>query len=235
MWVILDPASNCSLDIAAHLGDLDRDFDAIGLARHRFYRQHAVRRVTNWKLIVDAFLEVYHVWHLHSVTLGPFFADAVSVSDAVGPHLRFLAARDTTSEIRTLPPERWSPQLHATLVHFVLPNSIFVYHPDYISHLGMYPDAADETLFVHTMLIPETPTDEKAAEHWRRSFELIDTNVFNSEDLGVCEQIQRGRQSGGNEALIVGGMEQNLRRFHSSIEAALEVDPRAKVPPSPLA
>jgi len=235
MWVVLDPASNCSLDIAAHLGDLHRDFDAIGLVRHRFYRQHAVRRVTNWKLIVDAFLEVYHVRRLHSVTLGPFFADAVSVSDAVGPHLRFLAARDTTSEIRTLPPERWSPQLHATLVHFVFPNSIFVYHPDYISHLGMYPDAADETLFVHTMLIPETPTDEKAAEHWRRSFELIDTNVFNSEDLVVCEQIQRGLQSGANEALIVGGLEQNLRRFHSSIEAALEVDPRAKVPPSPLA
>jgi hypothetical protein len=36
---------------AAHLGDLDRDLDAIGLARHRFYRQHAVRRATNWKLI----------------------------------------------------------------------------------------------------------------------------------------------------------------------------------------
>ena len=99
----------------------------------------------------------------------------------------------------------------------------------------MYPDAADETLFVHTMLIPETPTDEKAAEHWRRSFELIDTNVFNSEDLVVCENIQRGLQSGANEALIVGALEQNLRRFHSSIEAALEVDPRAKVPPSPLA
>jgi Ring hydroxylating alpha subunit (catalytic domain) len=201
--------------------DLDGDLDAIGLVRHRFYRQHAVRRATNWKLIVDAFLEVYHVRRLHSVTLGPFFADAVSVSDAIGPHLRFLAARDTTSEIRTLPPERWSPQLHATLVHFVFPNSIFVYHPDYIGHLGMYPDAADETLFVHTMLIPETPTDEMAKEHWRRSFELIDTNVFNSEDLVVCEQIQRGLRSGANEALIVGRLEQNLRRFHSSIEGAL--------------
>jgi len=86
----------------------------------------------------------------------------------------------------------------------------------------MYPDAADQTLFVHTMLIPEMPTEQEAEEHWRRSFELIDTNVFNSEDLGVCEQIQRGLRSGANEALIVGGLEQNLRRFHSSIETALE-------------
>ena len=157
------------------------------------------------------------------------------MSDAVGRHLRFLAARDTTSEIRTLPAESWSPQRHATLVHFVFPNSIFVYHPDYISHLGMYPDAADQTLFVHTMLIPEMPTEQEAEEHWRRSFELIDTNVFNSEDLVVCEQIQRGLRSGANESLIVRGLEQNLRRFHSSIEAALEADPRAKLPQSPLA
>ena len=229
------PASDGPLDIAGYLGELDRDLNAIGLVHHRFYRQHAVRRATNWKLIVDAFLEVYHVRRLHSATLGPFFADAVSVSDAVGRHLRFLAARDTTWEIRTLPPESWSPQRHATLVHFVFPNSIFVYHPDYISHLGMYPDAADQTLFVHTMLIPEMPTEQKAEEHWQRSFELIDTDVFNSEDLVVCEQIQRGLRSGANEALIVGRLEQNLRRFHLSIDAALEPDPRAKVPQAPLA
>jgi phenylpropionate dioxygenase-like ring-hydroxylating dioxygenase large terminal subunit len=235
IWAKLDPGSDGALDIARYLGELDRDLDAIGLAHHRFYRQHAVRRTTNWKLIVDAFLEVYHVRRLHSATLGRFFADAVSVSEAVGRHLRFLAARDTISEIRTLPPEAWSPQRHATLVHFVFPNSIFVYHPDYISHLGMYPDTADQTLFVHTMLIPEMPTEQKAEEHWRRSFELMDTNVFNSEDLVVCEQIQRGLRSGANEALIVGRLEQNLRRFHSSIEAALEADPRTRVPQALLA
>ena len=221
IWAVLDPGADPVLDIAAHLGELDRDLDALGFARHCFYRQHAVRRATNWKLIVEAFLEVYHVRRLHSATLGSFFADAVSVNEAVGRHLRFLAARDTTSEIRTLPPECWSPQVHATLVHFVFPNSLFVYHPDYISHLGMYPEGPDQTLFVHTMLIPEKPTNEKAEEHWRRSFELIDTKVFNSEDLVVCEQIQRGLRSGANETLIVGRLEQNLCRFHSNIDAAL--------------
>src|SRR5215813_15514765 len=118
---------------------------------------------------------------------------------------------------------------------FVCPYHGWTYHPDYISHLGMYPDAADQTLFVHTMLIPEMPTEQKAEEHWRRSFELIDTDVFNSEDLVVCEQIQRGLRSGANEALIVGRLEQNLRRFHSSIEAAIQADPRTKVSQTPSA
>jgi len=51
------------------------------------------------------------------------------------------------------------------MVHLIFPNSMIVYHPDYISHLGMFPAAADETLFVHTMLTPETPLDEKAETH----------------------------------------------------------------------
>jgi phenylpropionate dioxygenase-like ring-hydroxylating dioxygenase large terminal subunit len=207
--------------MAAFLGPLDRDLEAIDLGGHRLYRQHAIKRAANWKLIVEAFIEIYHLTRLHAGTIGPFFADAVSVSDAVGPHIRFLAARDRTAEIRDLPPERWSPQHHGTLVHFVMPSSIFIYHPDYISHLGLFPSAPDETLFVHSMLTPDVPADDKAEAHWARSFELIDGNVFNNEDLPTCEQIQRGIGSGANERLIVGRLEQNLRRFHASLDVAL--------------
>jgi len=226
VWAILDPKAEALPDMAAYLGELDREFEAIGVGRYRFYRQHAVKRAANWKLIVDAFLEVYHVRRLHAGTIGSFFADAVAVNDSVGAHVRVLIARERTPEIRSLPPERWSPQVHGTLVHYVFPNSIFIYHPDYISHLGLFPRAADETLFVHTMLIPEKPADEKTEAHWRRSFELIDAGVFNAEDLTVCEQIQRGLKSGANDALIVGRLEQNLQRFHSTVDAALrgEID-----------
>ena len=223
VWAVLDPDAGLTpLDMGPYLGGLDSDLEAIGMGHHRFYRQHAVKRATNWKLIVDAFLEVYHVTRLHAGTIGAFFADSVSVGDAVGRHQRYLVARECTPEIRGLPPERWSPQMHATLVHFIFPNSIIVYHPDYISHLGMFPCAADETLFVHSMLTPQAPADAKAEAHWARSFELMDTGVFNGEDLVVCEQIQRGVGSGANDRLILGRLEQNLRRFHGSLDAALQ-------------
>ena len=68
------------------------------------------------------------------------------------------------------------------------------------------------------MLTPKLPADDKAEAHWARSFELMDGGVFNSEDLAICEQIQRGLGSGANERLIVGRLEQNLRRFHGSLE-----------------
>lgn len=229
IWAVLTPPAEgeaiATPDIGSFLGSVDDDLAAIDLGGHSLYRQHAIKRAANWKLIVEAFLEIYHVKRLHAGTIGPFFADAVSVSDEVGPHIRFLAARDRTTEIRDLPPEHWSPQIHGTLVHLAFPNSIFIYHPDYISHLGLFPTAPDETLFVHSMLTPHAPINgasgDKAAAHWAHSFDLLDGGVFNGEDLPMCEQIQRGLRSGANTKLIVGRLEQNLQRFHKSLDAAL--------------
>ena len=42
----------------------------------------------NWKLLVDAFLENYHIKCLHQRTIYPFFLDAVSMFDRLGVHLR---------------------------------------------------------------------------------------------------------------------------------------------------
>jgi len=182
-----------------------------------------VLRTANWKLLIDAFLEVYHVRRLHAATIGGFFADAGSVSDQFGAHQRMLVAREGLSEaLRQTPPAQWSPQRHATLVHLVFPGSIFVYHPDYISHLGIFPIAPGESLFVHSMLIPEAPADAKAQAHWERSFDLLDRQVFNGEDLFICEQIQRGLGSDGNDDFVLGRLEGNVARFHASIEAALQ-------------
>jgi hypothetical protein len=50
-------------------------------------------------------------------------------------------------------------------VHFIFPNSLIVYHPDYISHMGIFPAGIDQSLFVHTMLTPELPADDKARAH----------------------------------------------------------------------
>jgi Rieske 2Fe-2S family protein len=181
-----------------------------------------VLRKTNWKLIVDAFIEFYHIKRLHASTVGQYFADTKAAADWVGPHQRLLVARDKFAEALELAPEQWSPTQHGTLVHFIFPNSLIVYHPDYISHMGIFPAGVDRSLFVHTLLTPDVPNDAKAREHWERSFELIDGKVFNDEDLYICEQIQLGLAAAENDEFVLGRFENNVRRFHETIAAILE-------------
>jgi glycine betaine catabolism A len=224
IWAVLDPRQQEMPDMARYLGPIDHDLQALGLDGHRFFRQRAIRRATNWKLIIDAFLEVYHVKRLHAATIGRFLQDMKYVADHVGQHQRILIARDSFAETRALPAERWSPRRHATLEHLIFPNSVIVHHPDYVSHLGMFPTAPGETLFVHTMLTPWAPRNAEEQAHWERSFALMDGDVFNGEDLFICEQIQLGLGGAGacaGERLVLGRCENNLRRFHETVAMAL--------------
>lgn len=221
IWAVLDPHSDEQPDVATYLGGLDDDLVELGVGGHRFFRQNSVLRKTNWKLVIDAFVEFYHIKRLHASTIGQFFADTKAAAESVGPHLRMLVARDGFEAVRQLSPEQWSPRNHASLVHFIFPNSIVVHHPDYISHMAVFPAGIDQSLFVHTVLTPELPADEKAQAHWDRSFDLMDGQVFNSEDLFICEQIQLGLPAMENGEFVLGRFENNVRRFHETIATAL--------------
>jgi hypothetical protein len=66
----LDPNTTTRSGVAGHLGGLDADLATLGLGPHRFFRQNAVMRKTNWRLIVDAFIEFYHIKRLRVATVG---------------------------------------------------------------------------------------------------------------------------------------------------------------------
>jgi Rieske 2Fe-2S family protein len=221
IWGIFD-ANATDIDVASFLGGIDDDLAAMELGPHRFYRQHARRRKCNWKLVMDAFQEFYHIKRLHARTIGPFFLDTKSAGEGVGPHMRVLVGREGLTEAKLKAPGDWDMRRDATLTHVIFPNTVIVYHPDYTSHLGMFPTAADEILFVHTMFTPHEAQNEKEKAHWDRSFALLDGGVFGEEDLFISEQIQLGLKSGANDSFLLGRFEHHLRRFHGHIERMLK-------------
>jgi phenylpropionate dioxygenase-like ring-hydroxylating dioxygenase large terminal subunit len=220
IWAVLDPAQT-SIDVPGLLGGVDDDLAAMDLGSHRFFRQRVQTRATNWKLVMDAFQEVYHIKRLHARTIAPFFLHAKSAGDAVGPHLRILVAREQLPDAQALPPEAWDVRRHATLTHGIFPNSMVIYHPDSTSHLGMFPTAPGEITFVHTMFTPHAARNDKEQAHWDRTFDMIDGGVFSAEDLFISEQIQQGVASGANDSFVLGRFEQHLRRFHGHVQDML--------------
>jgi phenylpropionate dioxygenase-like ring-hydroxylating dioxygenase large terminal subunit len=199
---------------------LARDFEAFALAGQHLFRRrtHSVR--ANWKLIMDAFLEGYHIQRLHAGTIAPFFKDGVSTGDSIGPHQRSAVGREAT--LAASSSNDWATLRGAiTYTYQMFPGSVLVVSPDYINLMVLMPQAPDHVLVEDFMLIPEPPATEKALAHWEKSWELLDGGVFKNDDFRACELGQQGLASGALDRLTLGTLELGIRQFHDAVEARL--------------
>lgn len=218
------------LDLDAYLGPLLADFQSFGLEHHHVHRQVADTRRANWKLVMDAFLEGYHVRSLHRGTISRFFLDDV-LMQPLPPHSRSIGARKQLLAARTQPEETWQLRELTTPFYSVFPNTILVFHPDWVSLLSVYPKGVGELLYRHLMLIPERPQTDAERAHWDKTFQLIEGDVFQREDLSIAESIQSGLGPDTEMDFYLGSLEGAVKRFHDSIEEYLAAAQRERVRP----
>jgi phenylpropionate dioxygenase-like ring-hydroxylating dioxygenase large terminal subunit len=219
VWVV--PSTRAKVDVGSFLGPLAQELDGFGLARDVAFRTVHVRRRFNWKLIVDAFLDGYHLKRLHRDSVYRFFLDNVNVADAFPPHVRSAVARKGLEKVRSQPRDSWRFRDVLSLTYFVFPNTVLVFHPDWVSRITLFPLAIDETLFTHTMIVPADGDSDDRRAHWDKTWRLIHENVFEREDMMAAEWIQGGLDSGANEDFTCGRFEFPIRWFHDELERAL--------------
>ena len=222
VWVVATPGREYDFD--PYLDPLEPDLGPLGLESHVVFRRATTAARTNWKIVMEAFLDGYHVRHLHKNTVGPYFEGHQSYSELAGPHVRAIVGRggfrqavedDAIGDIRDI----------ATPTYVLFPNTIFVAQPGFVSRATAYPVGLDEIYWEHDLIIPEEPKTEKARAHWELNYELIQNGVFEGEDLWVCKQIQRGLGSGANEHFTYGVEEAPIEWWHAELDRRIEEMP----------
>ena len=174
-------------------------------------------------MIVDAFLESYHIRVLHKDTIWPYFTDGITAAQRFGPHISSLVARrgavDWAKAREPVPQTQDTLRRLATPSHVIFPNTITIFHPDYLSLITLYPVGPERLRWSHRMLVPASKMTPDWTPHWEKTFALIEQGVFQKEDIHCAVQIQAGMRTGANQFLRAGRIEQALGWYHDSVAA----------------
>ena len=218
--VIVRPAGDQPVDVDEWLCGLGDELDARNYSELIPYQRVSTTWQCNWKLLLDTFLESYHVFALHRVSLGPFYLGIASPFDAFGTHNRIVVPQSSVLEQAERPRDEWELLPYAVLQYYLAPNVVVSNLYGYVLTWRFLADAADRTtveLSMYTYVPVETETERK---HFDERFDAA-RSVTSDEDFPESERIHRNLASGVVDHTNAGRNEPGIIHFHRMLDAQL--------------
>ncbi|OJV34782.1 MAG: hypothetical protein BGO24_01515 [Sphingomonas sp. 67-36] len=217
IWVHLDRHS--AGDFSTLNGEIVGDLEALNLHHMHVYHQESFDLKANWKLVLEPFMEPYHVQRLHAKSVAPLFADVPSVVDMLDHHIRIITGKvQFEPAILDVPGEN----IHKTVTHayIVFPNISIITSPYYISVMIIVPQGVDRSRVEYSMLTREAPDNPKAHQLFADSLRIV-LDVFGNEDFRAAVISQAGLAAGGLDKMTYGGLEDVIPKYYEVLEAEL--------------
>ena len=220
IWAILDRHAEPDF---SHLNEeVIADLDALQIGEQHLYGQKTFDVASNWKQVVEPFLEGYHVQRLHAQSVGPLFADVPTVVTQMGDHIRQVSGK-----IEFAPGGLENEKnIHKTITHAYLlfPNTVLVTSPYYMSLMIIIPTAVGKTRVDYHMLTLNPADNPKSQALYQTSYETV-LNVFGNEDFKAAEWCQKGLQSGALDAIgkVYSGLECAIPMQYATLDRYLGI------------
>jgi phenylpropionate dioxygenase-like ring-hydroxylating dioxygenase large terminal subunit len=218
--IFVHPTSNEAFDVDTLLCGMEREFAEYGIESAHHIETRVSTWDMNWKLLLDSFLEPYHVRYLHRKTIDPVFFPH-QLYDSFGAMPRVIGLRRTIMEQLAAPRDSWRLFPDAAAVYVLMPNALLTYQGDHLETWRIEPIDAKTTRAYTTIFSPEPPQTEKAMQYWMKNLEVL-CNVAMNEDFPCQLDIQRNMRSGAIREVVYGRLEPALIQFHSTINTAVE-------------
>jgi phenylpropionate dioxygenase-like ring-hydroxylating dioxygenase large terminal subunit len=191
------------------------------LPANRLVAVRPTLRAMNWKVLVEQFLEGYHIRSTHKDTFYPIQYDDLNVIEAFGPNTRITFPYQNIERLRDRPESAWNVGHRVTYVYHLFPNAMLVTFPNQLLLITIDPiDVDHTTVTIHAMVTPEV------AEYLSANPETADDprsllNAGGMEDNEMSEGVQRGLHAGANTFLEFGRNESAIGRFHATLDERL--------------
>ena len=182
-----------------------------GFGNFHFYQEVFWDFAANWKLLIETFMEGYHIAALHRNTLAPKFRCYPVIYECFGPHALFPLTRKSITEQRDKPESEWSVLKHASTVFSVSPHAVLNIPMD--GHMELWdfqPLDVGRTRARVRFYIPRPVQSEADEALWTKSWK-VSTEVISGEDFTQQQNIQINLATGRIPGVVFG---QNLSLIH---------------------
>lgn len=218
IWIVPGDGALATDEMRSALGPFADDFDAVGVADHVHWRGMRAEVDLNWKLVIDTFLEPYHLASLHRESVAKYFVPNLCTADRHGDHVREVLARRDIDELRDLPEDDWDLITRSTVVYSMFPTTVLVVQIDRIETWRVQPVAGQPGRCVCELdfYVPADRIDDESQRYWERNWQLTVDTVF-GEDFVAMAGVQANLEHGALDHLTFGRNEPALAMFHERL------------------
>jgi phenylpropionate dioxygenase-like ring-hydroxylating dioxygenase large terminal subunit len=174
----------------------------------------------NWKVLLEGFIEGYHIRATHKETFFPYGFDNLNVVETFGRHSRVTYPFRRIEKLAAVPPAERRVDGLLTYVYHLFPNVLITVLSRHTNVVVLEPLTLGSTRQISYGLANRGHHDTESLKQVERDAQFV-SQTGAAEDRVVVSAIQRGIGTGANRHFTFGRFEGAIVHFHRTLRSAL--------------